>query len=171
VEYCSPSNVIKAWCRELGFSFGIKHMPRFSIHWQRLSFGKDFMKISMVISYVETYLSWICLSIFFFKWSGIEFPHVYFLNGIWDFHWRLLHFDYHNGLWLDLIVKKKDHAIIFKTKQLMLWFLWMPCIQIIWKIMQLTIVSCYPRKSFHQQVGNNNQMWICKCLYHLPNQH
>jgi hypothetical protein len=45
-------------------------MPIFSIHWQGLSFGKDLMKISMVISNVETYLSWICLSSIFFqvKW-------------------------------------------------------------------------------------------------------
>ncbi len=115
VEYHSPLNVIKAWCSKVGF--GIKHMPRFSMHWKCLSLGKDLVKISMVIFDVETCLSWIYLSsTLFFKWSGIEFPHVYFLNGIWDFHLRLLHFDYHNGLWLDLIVKKKVHVITFKVR-------------------------------------------------------
>lgn len=139
MECHSPSNVIKAWYSKVGF--GIKHMPRFSMHWKCLSLGKHLVKISMVIFDVETCLSWIyLLSTLFFKWSGIEFPHVYFLNGIWDFHLRLLHFDYHNGLWLDLIVKKKVQVVAFANA---MYF-------DLWRIMQLIISSCCLRKSFHQ---------------------
>jgi hypothetical protein len=53
------------------------------------------------------------------------------LNGTWDFHLKLLHFDYHNGLGLDLIVKNQVHATIFKTKHPMLWLLLTPSIQIL----------------------------------------
>jgi hypothetical protein len=44
------------------------------MHWKCLFLGKDLMKISMVISNVETYLNWICLSSTFFwvKWYWVS---------------------------------------------------------------------------------------------------